>query len=57
MVSSRGCHPLRQTSIGADLSELQGERLYRTLEVDDFAHMEGAVSSFFLLSKCVRWSI
>ena len=48
--------PFRQTSVRADLSELQRERLYRTSGVDHFAHRKGTIPASFSLSKCAKWS-
>lgn len=48
--------PFRQTSVGADLSELPRERPYRTSGVDRFAHRKGTIPACFPLSKCVKWS-
>lgn len=49
--------PFPQTSVRAEFSDLQRKQLYRSFEVDYFAHMKGTISSSsLLLSKCRRWS-
>lgn len=45
------CWSLLTDSLRADLSELQREQLYRTFEVDYFAHMRGTIASSFLITK------